>query len=157
MWPYMFSDKAFSVGLLARNGFQIRKIQVWIIKSFEVNFLIFVGGAGGGAPVWGTRPNRRSHYFYKNDRIGLKPVSNKMVLNTYLIVRTTFCDLTLILELQYDLTVKSLQNCPFFRASYYSGHCDYFLFLRHASISYRFRDRKSPCWQCISRSITLGK
>ena len=115
MWPYMFSDKAFSVGLLARNGFQIRKIQVWIIKSFEVNFLIFVGGAGGGAPVWGTRPNRRSHYFYKNDRISLKPVSNEMILNTYSIVRCTFCDFALILELQYDLTVKSLQNRSFFR------------------------------------------
>ena len=54
----MFSDKDLSVGMLARNGFRIRKIQVQLVTLFEADFLIFVGGAGGGAPVWATRPNQ---------------------------------------------------------------------------------------------------
>ena len=118
MWPYMFSDKEFTVVVLARNWFQIWKIWVWIFRSFEVDFLIFVGGAGGGAPVWDTRQNWMLQGIHKNDRIALQLGSNEMILITYSIVRTTFCDLAPILELQYDLTVKSLQNCPFFRVSY---------------------------------------
>ena len=41
-------------------------------------------------------------------------MSNEMILNTYLIVRSTFFDWAPILELQYYLTVRSPQNRPFF-------------------------------------------
>ena len=114
MWPYMFSDKEFTVAVLAQNEFQIWKIWVWIFRSFEVDFLIFVGGAGGGAPVWDTRQNWMLQGIHKNDRIALQLGSNEMILITYSIVRTTFCDLSPILELQYTTYCNRSSKLPVF-------------------------------------------